>query len=108
MPIPAELSDTVWLALIGVVTLAVKQILDWGGMWVKLRLDDRRAAELKATTEAEAAKVKKALDANHNEVSSAIEVIRREGNGNQEKLVDEVRKAAYASGVKSETDKGKP
>jgi len=84
-------------------------------MWVKLRLDDRRAAELKATTEAEAAKVKEALEAANKQQTAhlqsqdvAIDVIRKESNGNVVKLVDEVRKAAFASGVKSETDKERP
>ncbi len=106
-------SDTVWLAIVGGAMVVVKQILDWVSLWLKDRADSRRAKELQIATDAAAGTVKIAVDlkdekqtAHLRKQDEAIEVVRKEGNGNQAKLVEEVRKAAFAMGVKSETDKG--
>lgn len=119
MPILAELSETVWLAIIAGVMLTVKQVLEWVGLVIKDIMERRRSDEIKLATAIEAAKVKEALEASNRKQEAAnkqqtahlqsqdmaIDVIRKENNGAKEELVREVRSAAFAAGAKSETDK---
>lgn len=74
-------SDTVWLAFIGVLTLAVKEYFDW-----------RRSQEANRQRVA---------------LSDKVEVIHAATNGMKDQLVAEVKKASFAAGEKSEADKAK-
>ena len=94
-------SDGVQLAIIAGVMLVVKQVLDWVSMFVKIRLDDKRAAELATVTKKSATELKEHLG----DQDDKLEVIRRENNGAKDQLVKEVRAAAFAAGEKSEADK---
>lgn len=110
----AELSDTGWWVVGGIATMVVKEVLDWVKTWLKERADVRRAKALQKSTEEAAAKLAKVTQAEGKKVTDhlerqdqAVEVIRKENNGMKDQLVKEVRDAAFASGVKSETDKEK-
>lgn len=97
----AELSDTVWLAIIGGVMLVVKQILDWVGMWWKQVLDRQIAEELKKTTAKEAAKVKEDLTEHLKSQDKEIQVVKEQTNGLVKEIKETARAEGHASGEKA-------
>ncbi len=91
------MSDAVWLAIIGLIALVIKEYFD--------RLRSKDAAE-------KVAKVAEDLEKNeakHSDlivgVSKQVEEVHRATNGMKKELVEEVRQASFAQGVKSEQDK---
>ena len=101
------MSDAVWLAIIGVFAMALKEYFD-----------HRRASrvagkveEVALTTAQVKAKVKAADDRNVEKMDALAEsvvLVQKATNGLKEELVAEVRAASFAEGVKSETDKRPP
>ncbi len=108
----ASMDDTVWLALVAIISLIVKQVLDWVGLWVKIRLDRERADDLKKETQAAAsalkeetqkaaAKVDNHLAAQDQKIiksSEQIEIVHLATNSLKDELVAAVKQAATAEG----------
>lgn len=91
------MSDTVWLAWIAIVALVVKQVLEWISAWIIAK----RVAEVKdKLVETTTAQDEKLVA-----ISVQVEEVHRATNGMKTELVEEVRKASFAQGVKSEVDK---
>lgn len=86
-------SDVVWQALIaGIVTI----YLEWSR---------RRTAMKVADVERTLADTSGIIANKIDTLDERVEVIHKATNGMKKELVDEVRKASYAKGVKSEVDR---
>lgn len=104
-PVPVEtqtrrVPDVIWQALIaGVFGLAM--------VWLQNRqainVEQVKIDLLKAN--AEVLRLNKESDKKLNDISGAVEEVHKATNGMKHELVEEVRKASFAAGKKSEADK---
>jgi hypothetical protein len=85
-------SDSVWLALVGVLMLTVKEYFDAQ----RANRVAVKVAEVAVKADIAATKVDR--------VSEQVEQVHIATNSMKDQLVSEVRKASFAEGVKSEKD----
>ncbi len=99
------MSDAVWLAIIGVFAMAVKEYFDH----LRAQQAADRTEQVKVALANKTEAVKVALEEKTEAAKVALEEkvaeVHRATNGMKEELVAEVRAASFAAGVKSETDK---
>ncbi len=104
----AEISDAVWLAAIGLLTVLSTAAINIITMVIKeyfdrerYRISQAEAKEVKTTLEQTNAKQRE----QHQTVVAGVEEIKKATNGMKHELVEEVRKASFARGEKSEKDR---
>lgn len=102
----AEMSTEVQMVIAVGVIAALKQIVDTLSLYVKDRIDQRRAAEVKQAALMTASKVEKKLDENKQanvdhltRQDAAIAEVKKVADGQTDKLVEAVREAATSAGI---------
>ena len=97
------MSENVQLALVAVVVTLVNAVMALVTLVVKEWLDERRevrARESEARLAAELASTNKRTS---DELAAGIDVVHKATNSMKDELVEEVRKASYAKGLKDST-----
>ncbi len=91
------MSDSVWLAIVGLVALVIKEYFD--------RLRARDAAQKVEKVKVDLASSSKDTDRKLDSVAEKIEIVHKATNSMKDQLVEAVRDASFAKGVQSELDK---
>lgn len=93
-------SDSVWLAIIGIVAMVVKEYID-------RQRAERMAKELVAATVARAAQTARVEEVAHKVevVAEKVEEVHKATNSLTDRLVETTKTEAHAAGVKEEKDR---